>query len=362
MLADRHRYRQAALIFRRLLDEKPDATRVRLELARVLLALGDEAGARRQASQARATGVPPDVAAVIDRFTTSARSIKRFGGSFEASLAPDSNINRSTSAQVLDTVIAPLNLSATARAQSGLGLRASGQTFGRLPLATHLGLLAEVSMDAGVYRRSEFNDISASILVGPEISFRRDRVRPALALTERWYGGRLYAATRSLSVDWHHALDGSTQVVSNLSYNPVTYPLNRRQSGAISAASVSLERALTPRMGGALSVAFNRQSARDSGYAYTSAATSARLWRETGRMTLFGQASVSGLTADARLFPFIARRQDRLLRLTGGVVVRRLQVRGFAPVVRLTQEWNHSSVSLYAYRRTALEIGINRAF
>jgi len=60
MLADRMgRPRDAAVEFRRILDEKPDAVRVRLELARIQAKLGRLGDARRELRAAEAAGLPP---------------------------------------------------------------------------------------------------------------------------------------------------------------------------------------------------------------------------------------------------------------------------------------------------------------
>lgn len=127
MFADAERWQDAAIAFRALLDEQPNAPRVRLELARALAAIGDDGGARRQIRQAQAAGLPPEVAVTVGRFDRALRSRKPWGGTFELALAPDSNINRATQARVLDTIIAPLTLSEDARAQSGHGVRLAGQ-------------------------------------------------------------------------------------------------------------------------------------------------------------------------------------------------------------------------------------------
>src|SRR5262249_27138482 len=110
MLATQHRYRAAAIAFRTLLDEKPGANRVRLELARVLALMGDDDAARRQLRQAQSMGLPPDVAVTVGRFANALRTSRPVGGSIELSLVPDSNINRATKAATVDTVIAPLTL------------------------------------------------------------------------------------------------------------------------------------------------------------------------------------------------------------------------------------------------------------
>jgi thioredoxin-like negative regulator of GroEL len=88
----------AATLYRRILDEKSDAKAVRLELAAVLAQMGNISAARRELRQAQAGGLPPQVAQVVKQYAAALRSRKPWGGSFELALAPDSNINRATSA------------------------------------------------------------------------------------------------------------------------------------------------------------------------------------------------------------------------------------------------------------------------
>ena len=88
----------------------------------------------------------------------------------------------------------------------------------------------------------------------------------------------------------------------------------------------------------------------------------ALVWREAGRQTLFASASVNRLEADERLFPFLERREETYTRLTTGVVARRFTVRQFAPVARVVYERNRSTVGLYDFERTSVEVGVERAF
>src|SRR4051794_21667316 len=53
------RNRDAALLLRRLLDDRPDATAARLELAHTLQLLGDPAAALRELRAVEASGLPP---------------------------------------------------------------------------------------------------------------------------------------------------------------------------------------------------------------------------------------------------------------------------------------------------------------
>ena len=60
------------------------------------------------------------------------------------------------------------------------------------------------------------------------------------------------------------------------------------------------------------------------------------------------------------LFP--TARSDRYRGASVGAVMRQLARGGFAPLVRLTHERNHSTIAFYDYRRLRVEFGFTRAF
>ncbi|MDX5982776.1 surface lipoprotein assembly modifier [Sphingomonas echinoides] len=362
MLADLRRYREAALAFRAVLDEQPKAARARLELARMLAALGDERAARRELRQAQATGLPGSVAAAVGQFDQILRSHKRFGGSFELALAPDSNVNRATQVRTLDTIIAPLTLSNDARAQSGVGLRLAGQGYARLGLADGLALVPRLSTLANLYRASQFNDISGTALIGFEWQRQKDRFSPSIGRTWRWYGGALYAHTDAVSLDWLHILGRRAQLVVSGSASKATYRRNDLQDGAIGDLNVSIERALSAKAGASIGVSITRQTARDPGYATKAAGVSALGWRELGQTTVFVSGGLRRTEGDAALFLFGDRRREWLMTARAGATFRQLKIGAFSPYIRVSYERNASSLQLYQYARTASEVGITRAF
>ena len=362
MLAKSRRYREAAVLFRALLDEKPGATRVRLELARVLAAMGDDDAARRQLRLAQAAGLPSDVAIVVDQFSNALHSTKRIGGSLGLALAPDSNINRATSASTLDTVIAPLTLSQDARQRSGVGFDGSAQAYLRLPLGDDLALVPRLSGHGDIYRTSEFDDISGSALLGLEWRLGPDRVSPSIGDTWRWYGGSLYARTDTVTIDWIHPAGPRAQLDIQASASRARYLRNPLQDGEIYSASADYERALTPRTGIGLTLDAARQTAADPGYATWSGGATALAWRDLGRTTVFASAGLHRLQGDDRLFLFPERRLEWLYQAGAGVTFRQVQWKGFAPVLRVTWERNQSTVGLYDYHRLATTVGVTRAF
>jgi hypothetical protein len=361
-LADLKRYREAAMSFRALLDEKPNAARVRLELARVLALMHDEKGARRELRQAQAAGLPENVAVVVDQFAAALRSKRPYGGSFELDIAPDTNINRATGAQTLDTVIAPLTLSPDARARSGIGLKAGGQTYLRLPIGGNLSFFPRIAGTGSFYRESQFDDASVSVLAGLEWQGKKDRLTGSIGPGWRWYGLKPYADTDTVSVDWIHAAGRTTQLVTSVSASRARYQTNDLQNGDIYDLSVSAEHAFTGGSGATFTVSADRQTAADPGYATVSGGVSLLAWKELGRITLYLSGGIRRTEGDARLFLFTDRRREWLYQAAAGATFRRVTFHGLAPTVRLSFERNVSTVGIYDYRRLAAEIGVTRAF
>jgi outer membrane protein len=295
ILAQAGRLQEAALTLRTLLDEKPDAARVRIELARILALIGDEAAARRELRQAQAAGLPPEVALVVDQFAHALRARQPLGGSISFAVVPDSNINRATDRETLDTIIAPLDLSEDAREQSGIGVRLGTQGYARIPLAANLSLLPRLSGQAELYRQSQFNDISGSAVLGLDwVAGRRDRLRPSIAHTWRFYGGALYAETQSVATSWARALGATAQLDTSLTIARADYKSNDLQDGWLFDLSAAYERALDARSGVGISISASRQTARDPGYATVSGGTTVLYGREIGAVTLFANLGLGG--------------------------------------------------------------------
>jgi outer membrane protein len=362
LLETQHRYKDAALLYRAILDEKPDAQRVRLELAKVYALMGDMPGARRALRQAQAGGLPPEVAQVVDQYAAALRSFKPVSMSLEVSLAPSTNVNRATSAKTLDTIIAPFDLSDDARAKSGLGFRIGGQVFARVPLKPKLQLTARISGQSNLYRDSQFDDAVTAAQIGAELQLGKVQLRPQIGRSYRWYGHSLYATTNSVSINFSRPIGRRAQLEVQGGAGWADYRTNDLQDGQIYDASISYERALTQRSGGSFTLSGQRQVAADRGYSTTSGGANLVVWREMGKATVFANAGLYRLEGDARLFLFPDRRKEWLGRAGIGATFRQIKIAGFSPVVRLNYERNQSTVGIYDYSSLSGDIGITRAF
>lgn len=361
-LARQGKLADAAVLYRAILDEKPDAQRVRLELAAVLAQLGDMRGAGRAMRQAQAGGLPPEVAQLVSQFQGALRSMRPYGGSFELALAPSTNINRATTATTLDTIIAPFELSDDARAKSGVGVKLGGQGYLRLPLGKALRSTTRLSAQANLYRDGQFSDIIGSGETGLELVRKKGLFRMLGGRSYRWYGGDLYATTNTLSLGWQRPLGKRTQIELESGVGFSNYRSNNLQDGKLYDASVAVEQAFSKVAGARVALSAQRQTARDPGYATASGGVSLLGYRELGKTTLYATAALNRLEADKRLALYPRRRTEWSTRLGAGATFRQLKVAGFAPVLRVSYEHNASTIAIYDYKRFATELGISRAF
>ena len=363
LLQSERKSTRAAELLRSIIDEKPDAAPVRLQLAQLLENIGDVDGALRQVRAAQAAGLPPNVARLVDRYSEALRARRPFGGSFQVALAPDSNINHATRSDTLGTVIGDFDIGDDAKAKSGTGIALQGQVYRRFGIGLGgANVLARASGFADLYRKTRFNDVALDFAAGPELQLGGDRLNIEAGVLEHWYGQKPFIRGARLGASYSHPLGLRSLVRLNASAMLLDNRLNDLEDGKDYSAQAEFEHALSATTGVALSLSGDRQSLKDAGYSTTAWRAGLTGWRELGRVTITGGLQLGRLNADERLVLFPDKRADRYSRIELGAAFRQLQWRGFAPLARFSIERNRSTIAFYDYRRTRTEIGITRAF
>ena len=103
--------------FRTVLSARPDVTRARLELARVLMIQGKDAAADhhfRLAEEDR--DLPPEIQRTISEARSIIRNRKNWNFNIDVGFAPDSNVNNATSARLVDSIYGNNTIADTTRA------------------------------------------------------------------------------------------------------------------------------------------------------------------------------------------------------------------------------------------------------
>jgi len=351
----------AVAALRALLAEQPEAHRARLELSRILALEGKDKEARAELRQVEAK-VPADVARSVRRFSSALTNLKRRGAAIELVAGPDSNINRATSAQYIDTVIAPFRLDRDARGQSAMGVSAGGEAWSR---DTVLGatLLTRAGLHADLFPgRGRFDDVQFSLSTGPEFETPFGRIRPAFLHERRWYGGDAYSSGAGGVFNWLAVSKEKDQLQFDGSVIRQLVRNNFALDGTRYAVFATYDHAFTPET----SV---RLTAR--GVVLDAAIEPESLWQAGGDLliahilpgaTLFGQAGYTRTKARAPVPLFDRTRGDDRIDVTGGMIAKALTVGGFVPLVRLTYTRSRSTILLYDFKRARLDVGLTHEF
>jgi tetratricopeptide (TPR) repeat protein len=363
MLSDRQqRYRDAAVLLRRILDEKPDAGRVRIELARMQAQMGHLGAAERELRAAAASGLPPEVEQLVRFYAGALSAQKPVGANLEIAIAPDTNINRATRADTLDTVLGDFTLNEDAKARSGIGLALRGQGFARAGLDRRATLLARIAGAADVYRQSQFNNMAISLQAGPEYVSGRDRIAVIGGPGWRWFGQQPFSFSVSGSASWLHPIGQRTQLRADGGLGWTRNRFNDLQSGTNFNLSLGVDRAISPRFGGGAQIGISRDGANDPGFATTAGSVGAYAFRELGQTTAVVSIGFSHLDSDARLLLYTKRRIDNRLNASLSGTFRALRLGTLAPYARVQWERNFSTVTIFDFSRLSAQFGLTAAF
>lgn len=351
----------AAQALRDLLAEQPKANRARLELARILGRMGKGSDAQAELAKAEKLGLPPEVEQNVRRFSATLSSPDRHGLTLQMTSGPDSNMNRSTANQFIDTIIAPFQLDADARRQSGLGYTGSAEGYSHDDVAG-IAILSDVSARADLYGKSQFDDVQLSLTSGPAFNLGKGNVRAAALYERRSYGGDPYSHGVGGDLDLNLPLSTQTQLALSASSVRQTIVPDAGQDGWRIFVGTDLLHSFAGGTLGRISLRYGRLDARDAPESLRQFGAGLLVARETARLTMFGELDYTRTHGIAQIFLFGKTRHDKRWDLTGGLIIKDVKAAGFSPLLRVTHTESNANVVLYDYRRTRLDFGFLRTF
>jgi len=356
-------HRLAIRQFRSILIDQPDATRVRLELARSFFLARDYGNAMRQFQFALAGKPPPEVVANINRYVASIREAKSLSYNFGIALAPDSNLNTGSSAREVSLFGLPFDLSDDARQRSGVGLAIEAGAEWAPRIGTGKRLRLGVSAQRREYSGSDFDDMSLAAYAGPRFVSGKWDLSLLGTAYKRWYGSNPYSHAAGLRAEATHYLTPRLGLSGALSAQKITYRRAREREGPLIALNVGGFYALTPSSGATLKGGVSRQIARIDAFSTWSGFVAAGYHKDLPMgFSVYVEPSYSLARYDEALIGFGGKRADNSQSLLATLLNRHLVLTRFTPRLPYTFTRQDNSIPLYEFKRNRVEIGLTTVF
>ena len=360
----------AARRFRYILKDRPGETRVRLELAKALLAQGDMTAADYHLRLAQNDEqLPEEIARAISNARSIIRSKRNWQFGFDFGLAPDTNINSATNAQTVDVNFGPLrfplSLDEAARARSGTGLTAS--TFGslRLPTSERTAIVADLDAVMVNYKGKQADDYSVQLAAGPEWRLGN---RTSLSLQGvglyRWYGGNLAARQFGAKLSLQHDLGPSQRIGLQLDGRHTDSAFGEGYRGWQLGGAATYEQVVAKSAIASISLSARRDFMKLAAFSNSSFGLNLGIG---GELPLGVNAGVSGGVSHARYdepqyFFSSERRKDWRYQARAYLGLRKIRVLGFSPSVEYQYTQVQTNYAIYRSTRHRVQFKLARYF
>ena len=354
---------RAIRIFRGILIDQPKATRVRLELARAFYFARDYGNAMRQFQFAVAGNPPPAVLANIKHYMAAIRDAKSISYNFGVAVAPDTNLNTGSSAREVTLFGLPFDLSDEARRRSGVGLALEAGGEWAPAIGTGKRLRIGLSGQRREYSGSGFDDMTAAAYAGPRIVLGKLDLSLLGTGYKRWYGAHPYNWAAGARAEATYYLTPRLALSAAAVAQRIRFRRERDKDGPLMSLNGGAFYALTSSSGITFKTGVTRQAARIAPYSSWSGFVAAGYFRDLPMgFSVYVEPSYSRARYDEALLGFGRRRLDTTKSVLLTVLNRRIVLSRFTPRISYTWTRQNSSIALYQFTKSRLEIGLTTVF
>ena len=355
--------RRAARRFEAILAQRPELTRVRLELAQVYQALGRDEKARFHFEASLADKLPSSVETAVEGFLNRIDTRKRWSLSLSAAVLPESNPVKRTGREHIRIGDVPFRLNPDARESSGVGyLVTTGASFSPV-LANDLRGVFAVSSAAKLYKQPDWNDVSVHGEIGLARLLDRGTISGGLRLGRRWLAADPFSREAGPWMRGRLRLSPGHRLDLNLSAVHQDHHRQDARNGWRFSAKPAWTYTLRATTSIETSLDLELSGARERYHANRTAGSSITVSHAfRGGLSISPSASFK-VRRHAGPDPlFLKTRTDRQFRIAVNILHRALQYRGFAPYAGYFLEWNRSNIPLNTYRNHGAVFGISKTF
>lgn len=349
--------------YRRILARRPDLIRVRLELARLLFLIKEDAASRYHFELALGANLPPTVRDNVLRFLTEIRRRQRVYAEFSFGIVPDSNINTATEQSEITLFGLPFRLSDDARRESGVGVSVEGFLGFRQPLTNQYGLETGVRARRIEHSGGDFDDTKVNAFLGLRRSYSKLDVGVRTILSHQWFGNRPINQAVGGEFDIGGRLWPRLEARVFAGGEVRKYDEAKFLDGYLVSLRGIARYSLSPKSLLDTVVGIAREETDDPGYTNTQPFIGVRYLKVFPVGASVALGPLFGLRDfDEPIAAFGKTRRDVIVGFEAEVVLNRPFAFGFAPVFSYSYTYNRSNIELFEYRRHFFEIGLTKRF
>lgn len=364
---------RAIFALERVLAVDPNNARARAEIGRAYMAVGEAEAAKTELDTAKKQGVPPEVAATIDKLIsaidrTGAANRTAINGFVEATVGYDSNVNAApnrSSVAIPGLGGLPFVLSANSRnREDTFGALGAGLTL-RQPLGQETAVVAGVAGNQRWNSESgRFNTANLDAYASLVYARERDVLSLTAQTSELYVASDDFRNATGVTALWQHNVDARNQFSAYAQYSNLQFSTQPVRDADRYVAGAAWAHAHSNGMVAYLSGYLAQEKTQKEGVSYLGhdayGLRTGAQWGLDSRTTLFGSLAYENRRYGGTDPAFLVRRKDQQLNLNLGVSY--AFSKDWLLIPQLSWTNNDSNTQLNEYHRETVSVTIRREF
>jgi tetratricopeptide (TPR) repeat protein len=259
---------EAITIYRHILDNQPQLSKIRAELAIAYMMTGDWYRAdyhMRLALSDRA--IPESAAAQLKQMLFVIRKNKNWDAWFNFSAAPDSNPAQTRGGEECLGIFGLVLCHQIPEPQPAFGFHIGTGGNYEYKLSDRWGIKSELAVFTSLYDVKKYNDVYLAAGIGPRYVWMSGEAFLAATAVRRWYGGTGYNRSFGLKLDLRQDLSDTVGTALMMQYSPSHYDeYGDILNGSVYSAAPKLIWIISSSMFVDFTLRAERESTRDPAY------------------------------------------------------------------------------------------------
>lgn len=352
--------------YHRILVDQPEQLHARLELATMFFLKRQDGLARKHFQRALVASPSRVLSAQIISFLRVIEERKRWQLSYGVALAPDTNLNSSSSEEAVMFLGIPFQRNEEELPKSGVGLSTWGGAEYQHPLSPRWRLRSSASVSIREYEDNDFDQASLFVRTGPRWLVGTGDMSLLAAGRSQWQGGEHLLNAYGVEFDAGQRLSRRLRAYVNASWYRNEYLDRPGFTGSDHDYQVGLNLLVSPRLLLTFASGVSWSVPESVRHRYYSP------WSRVGANVALPRGFTVGTSAEVRWADYErswrvynepgVEREDRTVTLRVSVHNRRLTFFGFSPQIVVTHASRVSNAQAFDYVRTRSELLFVRQF